>query len=274
MEWILLVILGLMAGTLGSLMGLGGGILIVPALLMFSDYFTSFSSMTPQVAVGTSLLMMIFTALSSTLAYVKQRKVDYKSGLLFFIGSGPGALFGVWLNQHLTTDPFLLLFGAFMILMSFFMLIRQRLKPLKLSVRGIQRSYTDDAGATYHYGYPRTLAIMISFIVGMVSGLFGIGGGALMVPAMVLIFRFPPHIAVATSMFMIFLSSIVSTFSHIQLGNVNWVYAMLLVPGAWIGGKLGAAINQRLSSDHLVFVFRIFLIIIGIRLIYQGGTSL
>lgn len=128
----------------------------------------------------------------------------------------------------------------------------------------------NDLGETVQYGFSPWLAIPISFIVGMCSGLFGIGGGSLMVPAMILIFGFPPHMAVATSMFMIFFSAISSSISHIALGNVDWLYAIALIPGAWVGGKLGAAVGQRLKSDTLVMFLRIFLVIIGARLIWQG----
>ncbi|MGO4888908.1 sulfite exporter TauE/SafE family protein [Anaerobacillus sp. MEB173] len=273
MEWLLLIVIGLVAGTLGSLMGLGGGIIVVPALMLLGSYTMILAGITPQVAVGTSLVIMIFTALSSTLAYIKQKKVDYKSGLLFFSGSGPGALFGVWLNKDIDANSFLVYFGIFIIIVSFILMVRKHLKPLKVSAKGVQRGYINENGEETIYGYQPVLAISISFIVGMCSGLFGIGGGSLMVPAMILLFGFPAHIAVATSMFMIFLSSIVSSISHISLGNVNWLYALALVPGAWYGGKLGAAINQRLKSDTVVNILRIFLIIIGIRLIWQGMTG-
>ncbi|MBU8906587.1 sulfite exporter TauE/SafE family protein [Desertibacillus haloalkaliphilus] len=273
MEWVLLVIIGLAAGTLGSLMGLGGGIIIVPALMVLSGYTAILSGMTPQVAVGTSLLIMIFTGLSSTLAYIKQKKVDYRSGLLFFIGSGPGAIFGVWLNKDINVDTFLVYFGIFIVFVSFVLMVRKHLKPLKIRQKGIKRTYINESGEEIEYGYQPVLAIAISFVVGMFSGLFGIGGGSLMVPAMILLFGFPAHTAVATSMFMIFLSSIVSSISHISLGNVDWLYALALVPGAWFGGKLGAYINQRLANDTVVHLLRLMLIIIGVRLIWQGITG-
>lgn len=90
MSFVILVVLGLIAGTVGSLIGLGGGIVIVPSLMFLSTVTRLFQDVTPQVAIGTSLLVIIFTGLSSTLAYIKYKTVDYKSGLIFFIGSGPG----------------------------------------------------------------------------------------------------------------------------------------------------------------------------------------
>lgn len=273
MEWILLVFLGLVAAVLGSIMGLGGGIIIVPALMILGQYSPLIDGISPQVAVGTSLLVMIFTGLSSTLAYLKQKAVDVQSGFIFFAGSGPGALFGVWLNKDMNVEVFLIAFGGFIIVISFILMIRNKIKPLKRSPNGLKRSYTNEYGKTVHYGYSPSIGIFIAFFVGMFSGLFGIGGGSLMVPAMILLFAFPPHLAVATSMFLVFLSAVVSSATHISLGNVDWLYALALIPGAWAGGSIGAAINRRMSSNALVLMLRIFLVIIGIRLIYQGITG-
>lgn len=270
MEWIILMLIGLVAGTLGSLMGLGGGIIVVPALMILSNYLAILAGITPQVAVGTSLLIMIFTGLSSTLTYLKHKTVDLKSGLLFFCGSGPGALLGVYLNNGIEQNLFLIFFGSFIILISFILLVRKKFRPIKPTERGIKREYINDIGDKIVYGYHPIPAILIAFFVGMCSGLFGIGGGSIMVPAMILLFGFPPHRAVATSMFMIFLSAILSSATHISIGNVHWILALVLVPGAWFGGILGAKINQQLRSDTVVNILRLFLVIIGIRLIHQG----
>ncbi|MEI5907852.1 sulfite exporter TauE/SafE family protein [Bacillus spongiae] len=270
MEWIILVLIGLTAGTLGALIGLGGGIIIVPALLYFGTSTSLLTNISPQVAVGTSLVIMIFTGLSSTLAYMKHKTVDYRSGLLFFLGSGPGAIVGAWVNQSLNIVAFNIYFGAFMIFISLVLMVRDKLKPFPFTKSGLKRSFQDAEGNTYEYSYQPIVAIGISFIVGFTSGLFGIGGGSLMVPAMILLFLFPPHVAVATSMFMIFLSALVSSVTHVMLGNVNWLYALALIPGAYIGAKLGAYLNKKVKSDSLVNMLRIVLIIVGIRLIYQG----
>jgi len=271
MEWIILFLIGLCGGTLGSLLGLGGGIIVVPALLFFSPYLSILNDLPPQIAVGTSLVVIIFTGLSSTLAYMKYKKVDYKSGLILFIGSGPGALLGAWVNKSLNTDSFFVYFGLFMILCSILLFFNDRMKPKKKEISsGIIRKFVDNQGQEHVYGFHPLMGFVVAFSVGFLSGLFGIGGGSLMVPAMIMLFSFPPHIAVATSMFIIFLSAIVGSFTHISLGHVNWLYLILLIPGAWIGGKWGAAINQRLKSKQIVMLLRIILIIVGIRLIYQG----
>ncbi|WP_299743680.1 sulfite exporter TauE/SafE family protein [Rossellomorea sp. y25] len=274
MEWIVLLSIGLLAGAIGSLVGLGGGVIIVPALIYFGTYTSLIEEMNPQTAVGTSLVIMIFTGLSSTLAYLKHKTVDYKSGLIFFAGSGPGSILGAWVNKGLNMESFNLYFGIFMILIAIILMVRNKLKPIeKFKDASFQRKFTDPAGKTFRYGYPPLLGGAIAFVVGFTSGLFGIGGGSLMVPAMILVFLFPPHVAVATSMFMIFLSALVGSGTHIMLGNVKWLYALALIPGAWIGAKSGAYLNTKLESKVLVSILRIILILIGIRLIYQGITG-
>lgn len=102
----MLLFIGLIAGTVGSLVGLGGGIIIVPLLI-------GLHSLSPQLAVGTSMVTVVFTGLSSTLTYMKHKRVDYKSGLILFIGSGPGGIIGSWANKFLKQDTFSLYFWDF-----------------------------------------------------------------------------------------------------------------------------------------------------------------
>ncbi|WP_044748579.1 sulfite exporter TauE/SafE family protein [Bacillus alveayuensis] len=270
MEYALLILIGFMAGTIGSLVGLGGGVIIVPALLFLGA--TAFlPEVSPQVAVGTSLVVIIFNGLSSTLSYMKHKAVDYKSGFLFFLGSGPGAIIGAWVNNLLNADHFSLYFGMFLIFSSFLLMLQRRSanQTTRKNFK-VMRTYITNEGETITYGYHPALAVAISFIVGLFGGLFGIGGGSLMVPAMILLFLFPPHVAVATTMFIIFLSSLVSSFTHLMLGNVQWLFALALIPGVWFGAKTGAFINRKLKSKTIVMILRIVLILLGIRLIYQG----
>lgn len=270
MEYIVLLVLGLLAGTLGSLVGLGGGIIIVPALLFLGS--TGFlSEASAQMAAGTSLLVIIFTGLSSTIAYYKQKKVDIKTGLILFIGGGPGGMVGAWVNKQLNVDDFSLWFGIFMIFISIVLMFKDQLPQVKRKAKnGIWRTYIDSSGIEQTYGFQPVFAVSIAFIVGFLGGLLGIGGGSLMVPSLILLFHFPPHIAVATSMLLLFFTSVTSSITHIWMGHVNWLYALALIPGAWFGGTLGAKINQRLPSKMIVIILRIILIIVGIRLIYTG----
>lgn len=275
MEWIILLLTtGLCAGIIGSVIGLGGGIIIVPAVLYFHNSLGLLDGLTPQTAVGISTVMMIFTGLSSTLAYIKYKTVDYKSGLIFFLGSGPGGIIGSYVNKVLDLNSFNIFFGSFIIIVSIILLIKDKLKPSKMIESAtLKKTFQDKDGKEYIYGYRPIVAIAICFFVGFCSGLFGIGGGSLIVPAMILLFLFPPHVAVATSMFLVFLSSITNSITHIALGNVIWPYALALIPGAWVGAKIGAYVNTKLKSSTLVSILRIMLLVIGIKLIFEGITG-
>lgn len=271
MAFIILAIIGLLSGTVGALVGLGGGIILVPATLFIGINLGWIEGITPQSVVGLSVIMMIFTGLGSTLSNIKTKTVDLKSGFIFFLGSIPGTLLGAFVNRGLDLPSFNLFFGMLLIILSTLLLVRDYLKPVKWFVnRGKERTFIDAQGQSYTYGYPIWFAVLLTFGVGFASGLFGIGGGSIIVPAMILLFLFPPHVAVGTSMFMVFLSSIVNSITHISLGNVPWLYTLPVVPAAYLGAKLGARLNQKMRSETLVFALRIILLLLGVRSIIDG----
>ncbi|MGK7379441.1 sulfite exporter TauE/SafE family protein [Planococcus sp. 1R117A] len=274
MEFVLIAIVGLLSGIVGALIGLGGGVILVPSMLFLGTAFTFFPELTPQKIVGLSVIMMIFTGLSSTLSYMKVKTVDYKSAFIFFIGSVPGTIIGAFVNKGLDLPSFNLYFGILLVFLSILLLVRNRLKEVQWFVNnGRKIRFKDSMNKEYVYGYPVWAALLLTFAVGFASGLFGIGGGSIMVPAMILLFLFPPHVAVGTSMFMVFLSSIVNSITHMSLGNVPWIYTLAVVPGAYIGAKVGAALNKKLKSETLVAILRIALLLLGLRSIYEGLFS-
>ncbi|MDQ0063172.1 putative membrane protein YfcA [Paenibacillus harenae] len=271
LSWLLLVVLGAVAAIFGSIVGLGGGIIIVPALMLLGPVLTG-GEIGHATAVGTSLTVLVVTALASTLSYAKRKIVDFKSAWLFFITSGPAAMAGSALTGLLKDGVFQLVFGIFMLLMAGLLIARDYMKPFTREWP-IQRSFTDASGETHSYGYAILPALLIGFGVGLISGLFGIGGGSLFVPLMVLLFRFPPHVATATSMFVIFLSSILGSGMHAFLGETNWLFVLALVPGAWIGGKAGAYIALRMSGKGLMWLLRVTLLLLAAQLIIEGISA-
>lgn len=271
MEYVILAIIGLFSGVIGALVGLGGGIILVPITLFIGVNLGMIDGITPQTVVGLSVVMMIFTGLGSTLTNMKSKTVDFRSGLIFFAGSAPGTLIGAFINKYLDVPSFNLYFGILMIILSMLLLVRQYLKPVKWFVEnGKKLTFVDNTDVKHVYGYPIWFALLLTFFVGFASGLFGIGGGSILVPAMILLFLFPPHIAVGTSMFMVFLSAIVNSITHISLGNVPWLYTIPVIPAAYYGAKLGATLNQKMKSETLVFALRIILLLLGIRSILDG----
>ncbi len=272
MTVIILLIIGFFTAFIGSIAGIGGGTILVPSLLFMNHISEAFSWATPQKIVGISLVVMVFTGLSSSISYWRSKRIDYKSGVVFLVGSLPGGVFGSWLNQFIKDDTFSLVFGIIMIAVSLVFFFKKTAQPTSKKADSkfyIQRSISIN-GHTHYYTVPVIWGAMLAFFVGILSGLLGIGGGSLMVPAMILLFGFPAHIATATSMFMIFFMSLFSSGTHILLGHVEWLYTLAFIPGAWIGGTVGAKLNQRMKSSTIEWVLRGILILVGIRLIWEG----
>lgn len=265
---IVLFVIGLIAGIVGSLIGLGGGVIIVPALLNLSPFILE-RGLTTAEAVGTSLVVLIFTALSSTLSFIKQKRVDYRSGFLFFAASGPGAIVGAMLTGLFPPAPFYIAFGVFMLFTSALIVFRDRFKPIGKTWK-YERTYVAPEGQVYRYGYSLFPALLLGLTVGIVSGLFGIGGGSLFVPTMIALFHYPPHVATATSMFVILLSTVPGAAVKASLGEVYWLGVSLLAPGALIGGWLGAKIAGKLSSPALMRVLLFAFLLLALRMIWQG----
>lgn len=123
--------------------------------------------------------------------FFKQKRVDFKSGWLLFITCGPGAMLGSYTTQYVNAKSFQLGFGIFMLFMAVLLILRDYLKPLDIKW-SIERTYTDGKGQTFQYGYSVLPVLVIGLAVGFIAGLFGVGGGALLVPVMVILFRYPP----------------------------------------------------------------------------------
>jgi uncharacterized membrane protein YfcA len=200
---------------------------------------------------------------------MKDKKVDFKSAWIYFITSGPAAMLGASITDWFEPKSFQLIFGIFMLFMAGLLMFKHLLQPAQINW-AIQRKFTDLAGVTSEYGYNIPAALAVGFGVGFISGLFGIGGGSLFVPAMVLLFRYPAHVATATSMFVIFLSSILGSMTHMYHGDVGGWLVLALAPGAWLGGWLGARIVRRISGNGLLWLLRITLILLAFKLIWSG----
>lgn len=268
---VICLIIGFLAAFVGSLVGLGGGIVFVPAMLFLYDNVETFSWATPQTIVGISLITMVFTGMSSTLAYLKLKRVDVRTGLIFLVGSLPGSVFGSWMNTKMDVQSFSLYFGVLMLIIFFMMLIdREKLmKNRQLEMTDKTRTFVIDH-ETYQYNVTIIPAFILSFAVGLLSGLFGIGGGTISVPAMILFFGIPVQIAIGTSMFMIFFISLISSSTHIFLGHIVWKYMLFFIIGSYIGGTVGAKTSKLFKGKTLEWFLKIVIIIAAIRLIYES----
>ncbi len=253
-----------LVGIISSMIGVGGGFLIVPILVLIYAIST-------HLAVGTSVVMIVFTALSSTFAYARQRRIDYSLGSILATGSIPGAALGAYATSFISPAGLASLFGVFLIIVAVRMLIAPNdSKGEKRSrIWGWIRRIKDAQGHVFQYEANMVPGIALSLLAGFASGFFGVGGGAVMVPVMVLVMTMPMHIAVATSMFIMIFTSVSAATTHILLGNVLADSAIALGIGIVFGTQVGAFAARRLRARSLQRVFAAFLLVIGARMALQ-----
>jgi uncharacterized membrane protein YfcA len=269
---LLLGLLGVFAGFIGGLLGVGGGVIVVPILVLVFDLDT-------HIAVGTSLVMITFTALSATLAYYYQKRIDWKIGIIAAAVTIPGASIGAYATQFFTSKSLAIIFGITLFFIAGLMLCRSfrgKADPQKVQTattaqrptsRVWSRRLVDGMGNVFEYDARIYSGILLLFLGGVASGFLGIGGGLIVVPILTAIVGLPMHIAVATSMLTMIFTSLSGVSTHIMLGNVRIEYAVPLVIGILAGAQLGARTAKRLKSVSLERVFAIAVLVIGVVLV-------
>jgi len=271
---VLLVVVGLFSGFLGGMLGVGGGVVVVPILVLF------FSLDTRQ-AVGTSLVMIVFTALSATLAYHAQRRIDWKIGIIGAFATVPGAAIGAYATKFFSSKSLAFMFGATLFFVATAMLRRsfrsvtkqgreitiETANDLLPRKRVWRRTIVDATGKIFEYDANVYSGLALLFLGGLASGFLGIGGGLIVVPILAAVVGLPMHLAVATSMLTMIFTSISGVSTHIVLGNVVIAYAVPLVIGIVLGAQLGARASRRLRSLSLEVVFAVAVLSLGTLLI-------
>ncbi|MZP30903.1 TSUP family transporter [Heliobacterium undosum] len=263
MDFALLFITGLGAGTLGSLIGVGGGFIVVPVLLLLFAYPHTWT-------VATSLFFIFINSLVSSYNYSRQKRVDFATGIPFAVSTIPGALAGAYLVPYLSGKAFDTAFAVLLLLVSLFMLFRPqgpaRDRTPDWLGKKTTRKFTDAHGVEHEYSFSLLFGIMVSFFVGFLSSIFGIGGGIIHVPAMTLIMGIPPHIATATSMFILTVSSFFGTLPHIPAGEVQPVAALALALGAIGGAQIGTRLAPKVNARRLMQIFAVIMFMLALRL--------
>ena len=255
LEAALFVLLGVIAGTYGTLIGVGGGLLVVPVLL--------FLHVAPKQAAGTSMAVVLANAISGSASFLRQRRVDVRAGVIFAVAGIPGAVLGGLADQVVPPRVFTLLFATFLTLVA----VRLLLRP------------GQDAGAPViadehaRAGFRPLLAAVIGFATGFVASLFGVGGGIIFVPALAYLFGFPAHVATATSTFTIALTAIVATASHAYYGDVLWQAALWIALGAVVGAQIGARLAPLVRAPGLLRLFAVAVLIAAAWLFYRASGA-
>ena len=267
-----LILIGIGIGTYGSMIGVGGGFILVPILLLIYH-------LTPQQAIGTSLTVLFLNSVSGTISYARQKRIDYVTGVNFAIGTIPGSIIGAYLTKYFSSKSFDIVFGFFLVGLAIFMFIKPKPVPNVdksrcfpfpfLKKKPVFRELIDVDGKKFEYAFNMPCGIALSFIVGFISSLFGVGGGIIHVPALIYMFCFPVHIAIASSQFIIAISSFVGSVSHLFFDNILFKFALIIGIGGFIGGQIGAPISKKVKGTFLIRFLSVGLILLGIKLLFR-----
>ena len=245
---------GVGIGALGTLIGAGGGWMIVPLLLLGYHF-------TPQHAVATSLAVVFLNALSGSVTYMVQGRVLYMMGLAFAAATIPGALLGAWLVQLLSSKWFTVLFGGFLLCVALFLHRGQQL----LFVQGRGKEVTTNLQSLR--SPVMRLGILISFLVGILSSLFGVGGGIIHVPFLIVVLGIPVHAATATSLFILAITSLAGSLAFLRQGQIQLAAAASMGLGVLIGAQGGAFLSTRMRGEPIRRLLAAALAIFALRLI-------
>lgn len=240
------VVIGLLLGTVGG----GGSILTVPILVYALDLGV-------HEATATSLLIVGATALIGAVPHARAGRVALKTALTFGGAGIVGAFAGTWLNARVSGPVILALFGALMLVVASRMAF------------GAKPAATGSApGAGLHWSVLAT-----GLIVGFMTGFFGVGGGFLIVPALVLILRLPMRLAVGTSLVVIAINSAAGVAAHLERGGMNVPLAALFVAGGVMGALTGSRFAGRTDEALLARAFAFLVAGVGAYLIVRNGAT-
>lgn len=259
LEFAQLAPLGFVVGAYGTLVGAGGGFVLVPLLLIM------WPDKEPATVTSIALAVVFFNAYTGTIAYARMGRIDYFAAVLFALAAAPGAVLGPMLVHELPRALFQPFFGLIMLAGGTWLAFRPLSSPATLGRTGGSR-----AQRTYLTSQFNTLlgSVGTSYIA-MFSSMFGLGGGIFHVPFLVRVLEFPPHVATATSHFVLVTLTLIATISHVFLGafDSGLECTMYLAVGVMMGSPIGAVLSTRVGGSLIVRLLAVGLCLVGLRLV-------
>ncbi len=279
------LLLGIGTGVYGILVGAGGGVILVPCLMIFFG-------VEPKIAAGSSLALVAINSISGTIAYKRAGFIDIRSGVLFSVAAIPGSLIAPRLLTTAPDELFKILFGLLLIglaaLIAFKPGEREVEKPSELdgvltsvsidsnvpkwlNFTMTKRSIVSSKGKEFNFQFNESLATAFNLLLGFISSFFGTGGGFIRTPVLVSGFKFPIQVAVATSIFALSIYATLGAAVHTYLGNVDW-YPTFIYSGVGliIGGQIGARLMEYVKGSLILKILLFVVLIMGVYLILQG----
>jgi hypothetical protein len=262
----------LFAGFLGALTGLGGGIVIVPLLALVFGVDIRY-------AIGASLVSVIATSSAAASAYVKEGFSNIRIGMFLEIATTLGAVSGAYLASKIHTGTIAIIFGVVLLISTYLSIASRRERssqnepdPLASHLR-MDSSYPTPQGLqSYHVrSVPKGFSLM--YIAGVVSGLLGIGSGALKVVAMDQVMRIPFKVSTTTSNFMIGVTAAASAGVYLNRGYIDPDISMPVMLGVLCGSLVGSRVLVTAKTRILRIVFSVVIFVLALEMIYNGLTG-
>ena len=265
--WPALVILGVVVGAYGTMIGAGGGFVLVPLLIIL------YPDLSPVAVTSISLAVVLLNALSGSFAYARQQRIDYKAGAIFAVATVPGAAVGAVATGLIDPQAFEIVFALVLLAVASWLIIPRapRVVVTRPPARYLRRMLTDVHGDTYVYSFDPWFGAAAGLAIGLLASLLGVGGGIFYVPLMVLVMRFPAYIATSTSTFVLVFTASTGAMVHLALGDfdgVSWEHAVL--GGSMLVGAQGGAIVSLKLAHHQEVIARLFslaLVVVAVRIL-------
>lgn len=258
---------GFGAAALGGMVGLGGGFIMVPFLCYY------WPEASPAAVTFVSLVMIVCNAGSGSIAYAAQKRIDYRSGMVFAVATVVPAVAGVYVVRHLDMTAFKPLFGGMLVCVACIVARRAFRRhvhsvPHSSCRPGMtRREFTDALGVAHCYEFRMWRGVAGSVLAGFCSSFFGIGGGMVHVPVLTQVLHWPAHIATATSNFVLAISAATGVLTHVVAGNtLPLPEALAAGAGALCGGYVAAQCARRVSSRTLLIIFALVQFVLGARM--------
>ena len=245
-----LIPLGFAAGVLGSIVGLGGGIIAVPAM--------TFAGFPPALAASNSLFAAFSNSVASTISYARQKRVEFGIGIKLGLMCIPGTILGAFISDIMTPSIFQILFAFVLVASAVYIFIKRVVD---------EKTYNKTA-------LMMILSAGASFFAGIISSLFGIGGGIVFVPLMVIGIGIPMRRAAPTAQLVLMFASLSGLLVHSALGHPDYFQALLLAIGAFGGGILGARLSLEIKERKLKILVTVVLLAAAIKLVIDSMGAL
>jgi uncharacterized protein len=260
------------AGFLGALTGLGGGVVIVPLLVLLLGVDIHY-------AAGASLISVIATSSGSAAAYLKEGYSNIRIGMFLETATTIGAITGAFLTSHLESSVISSVFGAVLLYSAYLSFqgrhrVAEEETPAPLADRlKMKGSYPTPSGPRAYHAHRVPLGFGLMLIAGILSGLLGIGSGAFKVLAMDRAMRLPFKVATTTSNFMIGVTAAASAGVYLNRGYLDPGLTMPVMLGVLLGSVLGVRQLFKRETAILKVLFSAVILVLGVEMIYNGLTG-